>query len=77
MNLVRSMLSTKNVPKNFLAKSNKLGSTCLESTRSKLDGKCLKCVLHGVSEESKAYRLYDPIKMDVVFEENENWEWDK
>ena len=40
------------------------------------------CLL-GVSEESKAYRLYDPISQriitsrDVVFKEDMNWEWDK
>jgi len=37
----------------------------------------------GVSDESKAYRLYDPISKkiiiskDVVFEENECWNWGK
>ena len=37
----------------------------------------------GVSEESKAYRLYDPISQriitsrDVVFKEDMNWDWDK
>ena len=36
-----------------------------------------------VSEESKAYRLYDPtsqriiISRDVVFEEDKSWDWDK
>jgi len=44
-----------------------------DSNRTKLD----------VSEESKAYRLYDPISQriiisrDVVFEEDMNWDWDK
>lgn len=43
----------------------------------------LSCVLLGVSEESKIYRLYDPIsKMiiisrDVVFGEDKNWDQDK
>lgn len=41
------------------------------------------CVLLGVSEESKAYRLYDPISKkiivskDVVFEEDKAWDWDQ
>ena len=41
------------------------------------------CVLLGVSEESKAYRLYDPtakrivISRDVIFEEEKQWDWDK
>ena len=53
------------------------------SNRTKLDDKSLSCVLLGVSEESKAYRLYDPtsqriiISRDVVFEEDMNWDWDK
>ncbi|KAJ8646010.1 hypothetical protein MRB53_007758 [Persea americana] len=44
--------------------------------RTKLDAKSFTCVLLGVSEESKAYRLYDPvakkvvISRDVVFEED-------
>ena len=38
-------------------------------------------VLLGMSDESKAYRLYDPhsrkivISRDVIFEENECWDW--
>jgi len=49
--------------------------------RLKLDDKIYKCVLLGVSNESKAYRLFDPIakvvvtSRDVVFEENESWNW--
>ena len=55
----------------------------LDSKRTKLDDKSLSCVLLGVSEESKAYRLYDPtsqriiISRDVVFEEDKSWDWDK
>ncbi|KAL6321787.1 hypothetical protein AAG906_035477 [Vitis piasezkii] len=50
---------------------------------SHLDDKSLSCVLLGVSEESKAYRLYDPVSQriitsrDVVFEEDKNWDWGK
>ena len=49
-----------------------------DSKRTKLDDKSFSCVLLGVSEESKAYRLYDPISQkiiisrDVVFEEDKN-----
>jgi len=52
-----------------------------DKRRSKLDDKREKCILLGVSEESKAYRLYNPvskkviISRDVVFIENEKWEW--
>ncbi|RVW91534.1 Retrovirus-related Pol polyprotein from transposon TNT 1-94 [Vitis vinifera] len=54
-----------------------------DSKRTKLDDKSFSCVLLGVSEESKAYKLYDPISQkiiisrDVVFEEDKNWDWDK
>ncbi|KAL0288213.1 UNVERIFIED_CONTAM: Retrovirus-related Pol polyprotein from transposon TNT 1-94 [Sesamum calycinum] len=54
-----------------------------DNSRTKLDEKSLKCVLLGISEESKAYRLYNPISRwiivsrDVVFEESEEWELDK
>lgn len=47
-----------------------------DSKRLKLDNKSLKCILLGVSEESKAYRLFDPISnkiiisRDVVFDED-------
>ena len=50
------------------------------SRRKNLDDESLACVLLGVSEESKAYRLYDPISQriiisrDVIFEENKSWE---
>jgi hypothetical protein len=43
------------------------------SKRTKLDDKSLACVLLSVSEESKAYRIYDPasqkiiVSRDVVF----------
>lgn len=49
--------------------------------RKKLDDKSVKCVLFGTSEESKAYRLYDPVEKkiitsrDVLFEEDAEWDW--
>ena len=49
--------------------------------RIKLEDKSHKCVFLGVSEESKAYRLYDPeskqiiTSRDVIFAENETWNW--
>jgi hypothetical protein len=49
--------------------------------RKKLDDKSIRCVLLGVSEESKAYKLYNPIEKkiivsrDVVFEEDKGWNW--
>jgi hypothetical protein len=44
-----------------------------------LNDNSFQCVLLGVSEESKAYRLYRPasekivVSRDVVFEENICW----
>ncbi|WKA06778.1 hypothetical protein VitviT2T_024662 [Vitis vinifera] len=120
MNMVRSMLSEKQVPKNFwpeavnwtthvLNRSPTLavkGVTpeeawsgvkpnvdyfrvfgCIghvlvpDNKRKKLDDKSFQCVLLGVSEESKAYKLYDPVSKkivvsrDVVFEEDKCWNW--
>ncbi|CAA7019223.1 unnamed protein product [Microthlaspi erraticum] len=52
-----------------------------EQRRIKLDDRSQKCILLGVSEESKAYRLYDPstkkivVSRDVFFEEDAKWEW--
>jgi len=34
--------------------------------RVKLDAKSFKCILLGVSEESKAYRLFDPISNKII-----------
>lgn len=50
---------------------------------TKLDVKSLRCVLLGVSGVSKAYMIYDPISqniiksMDIIFEEDQGWDWDK
>lgn len=52
-----------------------------EAKRKKLDDKSIKCVMLGMSAESKAYRLYDPstnrvvISRDVEFEEDKCWDW--
>ena len=46
--------------------------------RGKLDSKAKKCILVGYGEETKGYRLYDPLKKricfsrDVCFKENEH-----
>ncbi|CAL2257014.1 unnamed protein product [Prunus armeniaca] len=120
MNMVRSMLTEKNIPRSFwpeavnwtihvlnrsptLAVRNMTpkeawgGSKpsvehfrvfgCLahvhvpDGKRIKLDDKSMKCILLGVSEESKAYRFFDPISKkivisrDVIFEEDKAWDW--
>jgi hypothetical protein len=47
-----------------------------------LDNKSIKCVHLGLSDESKAYKLYDPaqrkiiVSMNVIFDETRGCEWD-
>jgi hypothetical protein len=54
-----------------------------DAQRKKLDNKSIKCVHLGVSEESKAYKLYDPVNKkiivsrDGVFEESKGWMWNE
>lgn len=120
MNLVRSTLTEKKMPKEFWAEGvrwityvlNRSPTTALENQtpeeawngfkpdvkhfkvfgcighvhipeakRTKLDDKSCKCIYLGLSEESKAYRMYNPtskkilVSRDVVFEETKNWDW--
>jgi hypothetical protein len=52
-----------------------------EAKRRKLDDRGEKCIFIGYSEESKAYKLYNPltnkvvVSRDVVFSEEESWNW--
>ena len=120
MNLVRSMLSEKYIPREFwpevvnwcvhvLNRSPTLAVkdltpeeawSCVKPSveyfrvfgcighvhipnvkRTKLDSRSSKCVLFGVSEKTKGYRMYNPItkkiviSRDVIFEENKVWDW--
>jgi hypothetical protein len=122
LDMVRSMISSKNIPKSFWAEAVNWANYVLnrspaaaindvtpeeawstikpsvkhfrvfgciayahvpDAQRKKLDNKSVKCIFLGVSEESKAYRLYNPvtkkkiISRDVVFIENEKWSWNK
>ncbi|GAU27144.1 hypothetical protein TSUD_104530 [Trifolium subterraneum] len=122
LNMVRSMMSARGVPKRFWPEAvnwaayvlNRSPTSALkvltpeeawtgfklvahhfrvfgclahvhipDVNRKKLDGKSTTCVLLGVSEESKAYKLYNPtekkiiVSRDVVFEELKGWNWDK
>lgn len=53
-----------------------------DAKRTKLEDKSVCCVLLGFSDESKGYRMFDPvskkiiISRDVVFEEDREWDWD-
>jgi hypothetical protein len=120
MDMVRSMLAGKNVPKEFWPEAVKWACYVMnrsptlsvknvtpeeawsgvkpsvhhfrvfgcvayahipDNLRKKLDNKTTVCILLGLSEESKAYKLFDPIQKriiisrDVVFEENKAWDW--
>ena len=54
-----------------------------DEKRKKLEDKSLKCVFLGVSETSKAYKLYDPltkkvvVSRDVVFDDKKTWTWEE
>lgn len=54
-----------------------------EEKRRKLDDKGEKCIFLGVSEQSKAYKLYNPItkkiiiSRDVIFDEDRFWSWEE
>ncbi|GKB48853.1 retrovirus-related pol polyprotein from transposon TNT 1-94 [Tanacetum coccineum] len=54
-----------------------------DQKRKKLDDKGEKCILLGVSDCSKAFKLYNPntkkiiISRDVIFDEDNVWQWDK
>jgi len=49
-----------------------------DARRTKLKNKSLYCVLLGVSQESKSYKLYDPAakkivtSRDIIFEEDKH-----
>ena len=45
--------------------------------RTKLDDKSFSCVLLGVNERSKAYRLYDPISQRIIISKDVKFEEDK
>lgn len=52
-----------------------------DEQRKKIDNKGVKCIFLGVSDESKACRLYNPvtkkiiISRDVIFYEEHAWGW--
>ncbi|KAL3507597.1 hypothetical protein ACH5RR_032979 [Cinchona calisaya] len=51
--------------------------------RRKLDDKGEKCAFLGVSETSKAYKLFNPLieklvtNRDIVFDEKCTWDWNR
>ncbi|KAK0589362.1 hypothetical protein LWI29_013222 [Acer saccharum] len=81
LNMVRSMLKDKNMPKSFWAEA--VLCAVPEARRTKLEDKGEKCILVGYGDRTMGYRLYNPItkkvifSRDVIFEENESWNWDQ
>ncbi|XP_075083995.1 uncharacterized protein LOC142167821 [Nicotiana tabacum] len=61
-------------------KSNLLS---VDEKRRKLDDKSEKCVFLGVSEASKAYKLFNPLtkkvvtSRDIIFDEENSWDWNR
>ena len=75
--LLKSVVVEKNLMLSILEFSAILPNMHIPNKgRTKLDDKSHKCVFLGVSEESKAYMLYDSttkkviVSRDVVFDEN-------
>lgn len=54
-----------------------------DEKRKKLDDKSEKCIFLGVSDSSKAYKLFNPLtkkivtSRDVVFDEETTWDWNE
>ena len=54
-----------------------------KAKRKKLDDYGEKCIFIGCIEESKAYKLYNPltkkvvVSRDVVFSEDHGWKWNE
>lgn len=57
--------------------------SCSLHTKKKPDGESVKCVNLRVSEESQAYKLYEPVEekfiinRDVVLNESRSWDYNK
>ena len=55
----------------------------LDEKRKKLYDKAEKCVFIGVSETSKAYKLFNPLtkkivtNRDAIFDEDNTWDWNE
>lgn len=43
-----------------------MAHTCGNNSRTKLDKRSITCILSGVSEESKAYKLYNPVTRQII-----------
>lgn len=56
---------------------------CQDEKRKKLHDKSKKCVFFGMSEVSKAFKLFNSITKtieisgDVIFDEENTWKWTK
>ncbi|GJZ60536.1 retrovirus-related pol polyprotein from transposon TNT 1-94 [Tanacetum coccineum] len=77
MNMVRSVMSARKVPKIFWPEAT---NWCVH-VLNRSPTSALENSMPEESEEAKAYRLYDPttkriiVSKDVVFEEEVSWNW--
>ncbi|KAJ8622137.1 hypothetical protein MRB53_030666 [Persea americana] len=68
-------------PKSHIAMEAGAAQPNRDQKWTKLDDKGAKCIFLGVSEHSKAYKLFNPItekviaSRDVVFDEEKTWVW--
>lgn len=108
LDMARSMVKGKNLPREFWAKAVATSVYLLnrrtvqdsrrsmefvqarrftlesvpEARRTKLDDKGKKCIFVGYGDRTIGYKLYNPltkkniISRDVVFEEDEMWNWE-
>ncbi|KAL0436856.1 UNVERIFIED_CONTAM: protein NRT1/ PTR FAMILY 2.7 [Sesamum radiatum] len=79
LNMARTMLKSKEMPKEFWAEAVACAVYLLN--RTKLDDRSKKMVFLGYDESSKGYKCFDPIankvviSRDVEFEEDASWNW--
>ncbi|KAL0314923.1 UNVERIFIED_CONTAM: Retrovirus-related Pol polyprotein from transposon TNT 1-94 [Sesamum angustifolium] len=83
MEMARSMLQEKHLPKAFWAEAVYTAVYLLNRERHKLEEKTEKGIFLGYSTQSKGYRIYNLktkkliISRDVEFDEDAMWNWDE
>ncbi|KAL0320216.1 UNVERIFIED_CONTAM: Retrovirus-related Pol polyprotein from transposon TNT 1-94 [Sesamum radiatum] len=79
LNIARTMLKSKEMPKEFWAEA--FACAVYLSNRTKLEDRSKKMVFLGYDESSKGYKCFDhiakkvAISRDVEFEEDASWNW--
>ncbi|KAK4385204.1 hypothetical protein Sango_2644400 [Sesamum angolense] len=83
MEMARSMLQEKHLPKAFWAEAVYTAVYLLNREKHKLEEKTEKGIFLGYSTQSKGYRIYNLktkkliISRDVEFDEDAVWNWDE